>query len=71
MYFIEFIIKNFKKNKKEPELNFLPKEESPDYEACEHTFMPLDSTGETLSCTNCGFLIKRSELKTKNFFIKD
>lgn len=69
MYFIELIVKKFKKHREEPELNILQKEQSPDYEACEHNFMPVDSTGETLSCINCGLLIKRSELKNKNFFM--
>lgn len=70
MYFIEFIIKKIKKSREKPEWNPLHKEQSPDYEVCEHTFMPVDSTGETLSCYNCGLLVKRSELKTKNFFNK-
>lgn len=70
MYFIEFIIKKIKKSKEKQEWNPLQKEQLPDYEACEHIFMPIDSTGETLSCTNCGLLVNRSELKTKNFFAK-
>lgn len=68
MYFIEFIIKKIKKYREKPEWNPLQKEKSPDFEACEHIFMPVDSTGEILSCTSCGLLIKRNELKTNNFF---
>lgn len=30
-------------------------------EACEHNFMPIDSTGNILSCTKCGFVIKKNE----------
>lgn len=41
-----------------------------DYENCEHVFMPIDSTGKTLACTKCGQLIKKSEFKKKNPFIK-
>ena len=26
--------------------------------ACEHSFMPVDSTGLVLACTKCGFVIK-------------
>ena len=25
---------------------------------CEHSFMPVDSTGLVLACTKCGFVIK-------------
>ncbi len=31
--------------------------------------MPIDSTNEVLSCTKCGFLAKRKDLKNKNFFM--
>lgn len=68
MYLIEFIIKKLTQKKEKPSYNPLSKESSQDYESCEHTFMPLDSTNETLSCTNCGIIVKRSELKKKNFF---
>lgn len=44
-------------------------EELQDYEACEHIFMPVDSTGQKLSCTNCGLLVDRNDLKYKNFFM--
>lgn len=69
MYIIELIIKKLRKNKEKiPEFN--PLEESTDIseEVCEHIFMPIDSTGEMLSCTKCGVLRKRSELKNINFF---
>ena len=26
---------------------------------CEHKFMPVDSTGEVLACTKCGFVVKK------------
>ena len=26
---------------------------------CKHNFMPIDSTGEVLACTLCGFMIKK------------
>ena len=73
MYIIELIIKKLTRRKQPQAYNPLDNNPSPDdsekdYEACEHVFMPIDSTNELLSCTKCGILIKRSELKNKNFF---
>jgi len=28
---------------------------------CEHKFMPIDSTGDVLACTKCGFVVKKNE----------
>ena len=28
---------------------------------CEHNFMPVDSTGLTLACIKCGFVVKRDK----------
>ena len=59
MYFLEYLIKKLTK-KRELE-DFSPDEinqENEDYESCEHIFMPVDSTGKTLSCTKCGFIHK-------------
>lgn len=71
MYLIEFIIKKLTKRKNKEELfqdlNELNNPED-DYENCEHLFMPIDSTNEVLSCTKCGLVVKRNELKNKNFF---
>lgn len=69
MYILELIIKKLTQKKEKPVYNPLQEGEIQDYEACEHTFMPLDSTNEVLSCTKCGLVVKRSELKNKNFFI--
>lgn len=69
MYIIELIIKKLTQKKPKPQYNPLS-EAQEDYENCEHTFMPVDSTNETLSCTKCGILVKRNELKSKNFFIR-
>lgn len=75
MYFIEYIVKKFTKKKKQPIYNPVLGNETQDYENCEHVFMPIDSTGEVLSCTKCGKLTKQSELKNemknKNFFMHD
>jgi hypothetical protein len=63
MYIIELIVKKFTKKKEQPTYNPIQESETGDYESCEHTFMPIDSTEETLSCTKCGLLAKKSELK--------
>lgn len=68
MFIIEFIAKQFFKKKEAPIYDPLQDAEIEDYESCEHTFMPIDSTGETLSCTKCGMLAKSCELKDKNLF---
>jgi len=73
MYLIELIIKKLIQKKDQsdynPIENYGEKNVINEYENCEHVFMPLDSTNELLSCTKCGILVKRSELKNKNFFI--
>ena len=28
---------------------------------CEHNFMPVDSTGQVLACTKCGFVVKQRD----------
>ena len=28
---------------------------------CQHNFMPIDSTGEVLACTKCGFVVKKRD----------
>lgn len=72
MYFIEFIIKKLTQKKEKPIYNPLEENTPPEnYEVCEHIFMPIDSTNEILSCTKCGILKKRSELKNKNFFMNN
>lgn len=72
MYIIEFILKKLMKKKEKPTYNpynQISDDENLDYETCEHIFMPIDSTNETLSCTKCGVLVKKSELKNINFFM--
>lgn len=71
MYLIELIIKTLTKKKQLTLDNSTLNSENSNYENCEHVFMPIDSTNETLSCTKCGILTKRSELKNKNFFVQD
>lgn len=74
MFIIEYIIKKLTKKREFPDFNPVAAEER-DYEECEHVYMPIDSIGETLSCTKCGTLCKKSELKSElksmNFFMND
>ena len=64
MYIIELFTKWLAK-RKQKEL----KPEKPDFKevdealTCAHNFMPVDSTGEVLACTKCGFVVK--EVKGK------
>ena len=66
MYIFELIskIKNNFKNKKQSQ-------EEIEYEACSHSFAPLDSTKKYFACTKCGEVIEAEELKAKNFFIQE
>lgn len=71
MYLIELIVKKFF-NREEKQKNNPPNNiSSEDYENCEHIFMPVDSTNEILACTKCGFLVKKKDLKNKNFFLNE
>ncbi len=56
MYFIELLVKKFKKK---PEPENIEEEEAEEETACEHVFMPIDSTGKVLACRNCGLVIKK------------
>ena len=72
MYFIEYILKKiFDRKKKNIEPDYTPSvgifdEETQnsidDFNQCKQNFKPVDSTGETFACTNCGFLIKKEDL---------
>ena len=70
MYFIELLVKKFRKKTTDEDTFDPMAEEIPEEEACEHVFMPIDSTGEVLSCRNCGLVVKRADLKDINFFRK-
>lgn len=68
MYFIELLVRKFKK-KQEVKEGYDPlNQEEAEEEHCEHVFMPIDSTGEILSCRNCGLVVHRKDLKDINFF---
>ncbi len=66
MYIIELFIKWLNKNQRgngaNPQNLFAAKNvfnEEVETLNCEHNFMPVDSTGEVLACTKCGFVVKR------------
>ena len=65
MYILEVFIKWLNKRQtkeiKPEKQNFKEVDEALN---CKHNFMPIDSTGEILACTNCGFVIKKN--KTNN-----
>lgn len=81
MYIVELFVKWLNKNKRGRSANpdkimeegqfynsegELISEELDDAIDCNHNFMPIDSTGEVLACTKCGFVIKK---RIKNPFI--
>ena len=70
MYLIELIVRWINPKKKyERKESFDPfAEDTPEDVECEHTFLPVDSTGETLACSKCGLLVNKSELKDENIF---
>ena len=66
MYIIELFIKWLNKNKRgnsaNPDKFFAAKNipaEQDEALNCKHNFMPVDSTGNVLACTKCGFVVKR------------
>ncbi len=69
MYIIEKLIKIYQKYiNKEREINIPSMEDNPELEdvlTCEHNFMPIDSTGQILACSKCGYLVNKSRLKKK------
>lgn len=72
MYIIEKLIKIYIKLKEKINKTSIPyyneEQELEDVITCEHNFMPIDSTGEILSCIKCGYLISKEKYikRTKN-----
>ena len=64
MYIIEKLIKlclNFKKKQKKIiTANFDDNYVLEDVVTCKHNFLPIDSTGNILACSKCGFVKKKS-----------
>ena len=62
MYILEVFIKWLNKRQtKEIKLEKPTFEEVDEALTCEHNFMPVDSTGLTLACTKCGFVVKERD----------
>ncbi len=67
MYIIEKLIKIYNKLKHSEKGITIPcgenETELEDVLTCNHTFLPVDSTGETFACTKCGYLVSKDRLK--------
>ena len=62
MFIFEWLWKKIFPNKLDSEYDYNPLNQEnleEDEESCEHEFMPVDSTGETLACIKCGFIVQR------------
>ena len=62
MYILEVFIKWLNKRQTKEIIPEKPTFEEVDEALnCDHNFMPIDSTGLTLACTKCGFVIKSQD----------
>ena len=62
MYILEVFIKWLNKRQTKEIIPEKPTfEEVDEALTCEHNFMPVDSTGLTLACTKCGFVVKKNK----------
>lgn len=62
MYIIEVFIKWLNKREtKEIKYEKPSFEEVDEALTCQHNFMPVDSTGDVLACTKCGFVVKKKD----------
>ena len=70
MYLIELVVKLYKPKKKKKDNSFDPfaVDTADESENCEHIFLPVDSSGDTLACSKCGLIAKKEELKDINIF---
>lgn len=70
MYLFELITRYIMGKKYKRESNFDPfaNDDIENSEECEHVFLPIDSTGEILACSNCGLVVHREDLKDVNIF---
>ncbi len=67
MFIIEKLIKLYKRIKS-GDSNYTPPNNEDNYKledilTCKHNFMPIDSTGEILACSKCGYVISKKRLK--------
>ncbi len=61
MYILECLLRYIFPKKLNSEYDYDPLKQGTeeDDEVCNHEFMPVDSTGETLACIKCGFVVQR------------
>lgn len=65
MYIIELFLKikdDFKNGRFKKKTKNLP-----EVEKCSHLFVPIDSTGKILACSNCGLVYKLKENEVNPF----
>ncbi len=71
MYIIEKLIKTYKnlteKRNKTQVQDMVDNYELEDVVTCNHNFLPIDSTGEMLACSKCGYLISKEKLIRTSF----
>lgn len=72
MYIFEVLFNAFKRKKYKTN-SFNPLENNQevndeDIEACEHLFLPIDSTNEFFACKYCGLVVGKDKLKDRNIF---
>jgi hypothetical protein len=61
MYILEIFVKWLnKRQSKEVKVEKPTFEDIDEALTCEHNFMPIDSTGDVLSCTKCGYVVKHN-----------
>ena len=60
MYIIELLLKKFRERNHKKRV-VVPDREGNSflYEKCDHTFMPIDSTGKIFACSKCGEILKK------------
>ncbi|GBF23509.1 hypothetical protein tpqmel_0913 [Candidatus Gastranaerophilus sp. (ex Termes propinquus)] len=71
MYIFELIFRlrekfafDFKKWRIEKKNAEQTPEEAPDEAfSCQHIFVPVDSTGQVLACSKCGYVVRAEDLK--------
>lgn len=71
MFIVEWLLKKIIKPQENDIVDEIEPSTVDDSISCKHVFMPVDSTGEILSCVNCGLLRRKDQLNVKNFFDDD
>lgn len=75
MYILEKLIKLYINLKKNNRPSIVIKEDNDevleDIVTCKHNFMPIDSTGNILACSKCGYVVKKEKLKNRKHSNKD